>query len=85
MTVTVNKYSGAFSFLHEWLSYVFDLLPYLNFEKQTHQQSGRLDVTTSTFLCIFSSRFSGNLIYGPRPITEHDFGPAASKGCRPVV
>jgi len=42
-------------------------------------------VTTETFLCIFSSRFSGNLIYCPRPIIELDFGPATSKGCRPLL
>ena len=43
------------------------------------------DVTTTTFVCVFLSRFSGNVIYGPRPIIEHDFGPAASKGCRPLI
>jgi len=28
------------------------------------------------------SRFSGNLIYGPQPIIELDFGSAVSKGCQ---
>jgi len=42
-------------------------------------------LTTQTFLFIFMSRFSGNLIYGPQPIIELDFGPAASKGCRPLA
>ena len=36
-------------------------------------------------MSIFSSRFSGNLVYGPQPIIELDFGPAAPKGCRPLV